>query len=423
MSGCISILNGLAVTLFGGILSASFCNVLTNRRNWRIFCVSMVVLPLVQGIIYFLLDANYLRQIYPLVVHLPLMLILFKLSGKFFWAGASILAAYLCCQLRRWFALLVVTILSGGIMMQEVLELIITVPLLLLLLHFVSPAIQQVAEQSLKTQVHFGIVPALYYGFDYVTRIYSKLLASGNQAALEFMPFVCCVTYLIFLLYRAAEEYKRGQLEQMQRILNLQLDQSVRVIASLRESQELARQYRHDLRHHLQYLSSCLENGKIDGAKHYISDICKEIEAQKVERYCENEAANLILSSFVGRAKKEGITIKVQGNFPQFSVVSDQDLCVLLSNALENALHACQPFAARGEVCTIDVRFRDHMGKTLLQVTNPCGEDVRFENGVPVTERPGHGVGVQSICAIVQRYGGVYSFSVENGRFILRLSL
>lgn len=42
---------------------------------------------------------------------------------------------------------------------------------------------------------------------------------------------------------------------------------------------------------------------------------------------------------------------------------------------------------------------------------------------IMVSDEPGHGIGVQSICAIVQRHGGVCSFQVQNGQFILRLSL
>ena len=76
----------------------------------------------------------------------------------------------------------------------------------------------------------------------------------------------------------------------------------MREIAVLRESQTLTRQYRHDVRHLLQYLSACIENGQTEQAQAYISGICAQIEAQKVTRYCENEAANLILSSFAARA-------------------------------------------------------------------------------------------------------------------------
>ena len=51
----------------------------------------------------------------------------------------------------------------------------------------------------------------------------------------------------------------------------------------------------------------------------------------------------------------------------------------------------------------------------------PGGRAVQGRN--PVTDRPGHGIGVGSICAIVERYGGLYSFSVREGKFVLRVSL
>ena len=96
---------------------------------------------------------------------------------------------------------------------------------------------------------------------------------------------------------------------------------------------------------------------------------------------------------------------------------------MLLSNALENAIHACQPFAAAGEECSIDVQFYQQADKLFLQITNPCKGTVRFEKGVPVSDQPGHGIGVQSIRAIVRRYGGVESFLLRDGRFILRMSI
>ena len=423
MSFWISLLNDIAVSVFGSVLSASFCNALATARNRRIFWGCMVLLPLLQGWVYFHWDAIFLQRIYPLVVHLPLVLILYFLTRRLLWPVISVLTAYLCCQLRRWVALLAVAVLSGGEVMQDTVELIITVPVLLLLLRFAAPSVRQLSGYPARTQLHFGVIPALYYGFDYLTRVYTELLQSGDPAVVEFMPFVCCAAYLVFLLYHSAKERTQIQLQQVQKNLNLQLTQAVREINALQESQALARQYRHDLRHHLQYLSACIKNGQEEQAQTYISGICKEIEAQKVQRYCENEAANLILSSFAGRAEKAGIALNVKGALSAFTRASDRDLCVLLSNALENALHACQPFADAGAACSIDVQFYERGGRLFLQITNPCENTVRFENGLPVSDRPGHGIGVQSICAIVQRYGGVYDFLVQNGRFVLRLSL
>ena len=423
MNFWISLLNGFAVSVFGSVLSASFCNVLATRRSHRIFWCCMVLPLLLQGWVYFQWDAEFFRHIYPLIVHLPLVLILYILTRRLLWSVISVLTAYLCCQLRRWVALLAVAVFSGGDMMQDVVELIVTIPLLLLLLRFAAPAVRQLSGSSIRIQLKFGVIPALYYGFDYLTRVYTNLLQSGNPAAAEFMPFVCCMAYLVFILYHTTKKQTEIQLQQVQKSLNLQLTQAVREIDTLRESQAMASRYRHDLRHHLQYLAACLENGQTEQAQNYIFGICEEIKAQNVRRYCENEAANLILSAFAGRAEKAGISMNVQGALPASIPVSDSDLCVLLSNALENAVYACQPMAAAGTPCDIDVQVYDRGGKLFLQVTNPCRNKIRFEHGIPVSERPGHGIGVQSICAIVERYGGIYAFSVQDGRFVLRLSL
>lgn len=61
-------------------------------------------------------------------------------------------------------------------------------------------------------------------------------------------------------------------------------------------------------------------------------------------------------------------------------------------------------------------------GKLFLQITNSCEENIVFSHGIPVTTNPGHGIGVRSICTIVDHYGGIYTFSVKNGLFILRMS-
>lgn len=417
------LINYGAVSLFGSILSASFCGALGTVRDRRIFSCAMIGLLLMQGVLYSVWDVKFLRYIYPVTNHVPLIAVLYFLTRKPLWSVISVMTAYLCCQLRHWLALLIAALASGGIELQNMIEIVVTMPLLWLLLRFAAPAIRKLAAYPPAMQLNFGVLPILYYVFDYATVVYTDLLHSGAPVAVEFMPFVCCIAYIVFLLYHSAEEQKQAELREKQKNLDIQLRQSVQEINTLRESQMQAKRYRHDLRHHLQYIASCIDNGQTGQAKLYISDICQELDAHKVLSFCENEAANLILSAFHDRAEKDGITMKVQGTLCAVPFLADRDLCVLLSNALENALHACQLLTAAGGVCTIDVQFYTRENKFFLQVVNPCRNNVRFENGIPVSDRVGHGIGVQSICAIVQKYGGICTFLVKDGKFILRLSV
>ena len=184
--------NTVAVGLFGIVLSAAFCNIRWDRRNVCYMTAATAAIFLIQGIVYLWMDPTLVVYLYPIHTHLPLALVLCLLSHERLWPVISVLTAYLCCQLRRWLALVCVWVFSGGDRMQYAVELIVTLPLLLLLLR-TAPAVRSISRYSVTVQCQFGCTPALYYTFDYLTRVYTNLLADGDSAVVEFMPFVCCV--------------------------------------------------------------------------------------------------------------------------------------------------------------------------------------------------------------------------------------
>ena len=419
----ISLLNGFAVAVFGMILSASFCDVAWNRKRRIAMIGSMAGLLAIQGIIIYFLETEMVRLLYPVITHLPLMLILVVLTKKKLWSVVSVFTAYLCCQVRRWLALFITALLCGDSTVQCIAELLITIPLLLFLLKYVSPAVRSISYSNTWMQSQFCLIPAVYYIFDYATHIYTDLMVEGTPVVAEFMAFVCSTAYLVFVLRTSEEKWIRSQLEQAQDSLNLQVSQAVREIDAMRESQQKTKEYRHDLRHHMQYLAACIENNRLEHATEYIQGICSEIEASKIITFCENEAANLIFSAFAERAKGQGILLKVKAQIPRQIHISESDLCVLLSNALENAIHACCKVKEKGVEASIEVSAFEKNKKLFLQFINSCDSDVSFVQGIPVTNEPDHGIGVRSICALVDRYDGIYTFEIEEGRFILRVSI
>lgn len=419
----ISLLNGFAVAVFGMVLSASFCDVAWNRKRRIAMIGSMAGLLAIQGIIIYFMETEMVSLLYPVITHLPLMLILVVLTKKKLWSVVSVFTAYLCCQVRRWLALFITALLCGDSMVQCVAELLITIPLLLFLLKYVSPAVRSISYSNTWMQSQFCLIPAVYYIFDYATHIYTDMMVEATPVVAEFMSFVCSTAYLVFILRTSEEKLIRSQLEQIQDSLNLQVSQAVREIGAMRMSQEKTREYRHDLRHHMQYLAACIENNRLEHAKAYIQGICSEIEASKIITFCENEAANLIFSAFTGRAKEQEIAIKIKAKISKNIHVSESDLCVLLSNALENALHSCQQLKRKGKIGEIEVYAFEKNHKLFLQIINSCDSNIVFVQGIPVTNQPGHGIGVRSMCALVERYEGIYTFEVVKDKFILRVSI
>ena len=166
------------------------------------------------------------------------------------------------------------------------------------------------------------MIPLLSYVFDYFTRIYTDLLSSGNQAAVEFMPFVCSLAYLVFVLQTTQEQKLRSQLEQTQNSLNLQVAQAVREIDALRESQRKASTYRHDLRHHLGIVATLVRAGEDEQALAALMRLCARAEKSQedarrlmrgwglAERDAEGVLAKLVRDRFIDDARYAGAFVR-----------------------------------------------------------------------------------------------------------------
>ena len=419
----VELVNGIAVGIFGMVLSAAFCDIIWTKRKYWFMAGSIAVLLILQGISIACTGGDFVYKLYPVITHIPMVFIIYLLCKKLLWSLIAVLTAYLCCQLRRWFALVIWTVDGGEFLTQDLVEFVITIPLLFALIYFVAPAVRMISHRPASMQMQFGLISMLSYCFDYMTRIYTNMLSEGKPVIVEFMFFMCSVAYLMSMLHTSREERNRIEIERTRNYLSMQIAQAMQEIEGMRKSEQMGRVYRHDLRHHMQYILACVENDRLEQVKTYIHKVCDELEAQKVRVFCKNEAVNLILSAFKGKAEEQNITMDIKAEVPKNVTVSEGDLCILLSNSLENALHACKKRKEKGLSAVIEVLMFEKNGKLLVQIINSCEEEIVFKKGVPVSNEPGHGVGVYSICTITEKYYGVYNFSVEDDKFILQVSL
>ena len=112
------------MALFGIALSAAFCDISWTKKNCIILAVGSAAMLLMQALITYMDSWTAMQEAYPLITHLPLAIILSVLSGKWLWPTISVLAAYLCCQLRRWVALLVIAMVPGIDWLQPAVEIV-----------------------------------------------------------------------------------------------------------------------------------------------------------------------------------------------------------------------------------------------------------------------------------------------------------
>ncbi|WP_369283018.1 sensor histidine kinase [Oscillibacter sp. GMB15532] len=405
--------------VFGITVSSLFAGISPTRENRRSTVFLCVLFLVCQTASWWLFGLDLTSKLYPVIIHLPLIVI-FSLYYKRPWliSAASVLSGYLCCQTPRWAGFL-----AGAILKSRLADHIFYIAAIFLFYYFlktyVAGSVRQLMEKSCKSCLLLGGVPLFYYLFDYITTIYTDVLYSGAEWAVQFMPSMISIFYFVFVILYYAETQKQAALQRERDMLDAQFRVAQTEFASLRQLQNNAAAYRHDMRHHFSLLQGLAAEEHIEEIKEYLRTAQSDMDAITPTRFCENETVNLILSAFAARAAHAEILLTVEAHLPDALPFSDTELCSLLSNALENAVLACESISECGKR-RISLRIYSKNTKLCIDIRNSYQTEPVFYESLPVAKEQGHGFGTKSMVHIVEKHGGVFQFSVKDGWFIFQ---
>ena len=422
MADILSIFNYGLVLLYGTFLTVGFAGGCASKKERFEVALLSVALLAVQTLCYFLLGVEETRKLYPLISHLPLFLALvLRLKRPWGVALASVLTAYFCCQLPRWIGTLTLY-LFGTALAYELGYILSLVPLFYILRRYFAKAAYRAMTFSKRSLLLFGGLPLFYYIFDYATTVYTDALYAGVRMVLEFLPAAMALFYVVFVSVYHQEVQRRSRLEMDNAILTAQSERAENEIFTLQQVQQQTSIFRHDMRHHLSLLNSYLELGEISKASEYIRQAQTDIDKIVPVRYCENNAVNLILSSFATKAKQQDVAFSAEVNIPAALPLSDTELCALLSNGLDNAIRAAAQMD-EGSQRTVRINCQPHKDKLLIYISNPYRGAVTMREGLPQSAQPQHGFGAKSIKMIAEKHKGYCAFEAKDGLFTLKVVL
>lgn len=410
------------VLLFGIIASLYLAdiNFLDNKIS---YIVTILFFSAAQILFFSIKGETLLYKCYPLLIHIPLILLIWLVFHRdLYIATISVLSAYLMCTPRKWLGTLAASFFHGSPLVSNIVSICMTIPLLYLVIRYIAPYIIRLKYENKKTLLLFFLLPLSYYILEYAFTVYTDLLYTGGPVIIDFMDSFIVLFFFILSMVSLDFADKKSAAERENLLLTTAAAQAQKEIAQLSASQKQAAIYRHDLRHHMIFLQNCIIENKSDQALEYIHQICTDMDNSRVIRYCENDALNLILSSYADLAKNSGIDLQflvTATNFARFQIT---DLCSLFANALENAIHACEKIPSSKKRYII-LKVYEKNNRICINIANNYIQNPVFENEIPISHEADHGIGVKSMVSVVEKYHGVYGFFAEKGEFRFQASL
>ncbi len=236
------------------------------------------------------------------------------------------------------------------------------------------------------------------------------------------------IIYLFVMLTAAVIEYELTAYQIDKRVsdekivlLQEERNQRLRKQLSIYESNEQTiRKYKHDIRHFNRVLAGYFQNKEYDKAAEYLREFDSMLEQVTAVSFCENTVVNELLTIYASQCQKLGFKPRFKACVPENIPMEETDLTSLVANALENAFEA-QTLVEEGKRA-MQVEITYEGPKLKLMTKNPYAVETTFkENGLPTSTREVQsGIGTAQIKSIAEKYGGVASFSQEDGIFVVK---
>lgn len=175
---------------------------------------------------------------------------------------------------------------------------------------------------------------------------------------------------------------------------------------------EKTKSFRHDIRNHMMVVKELLQEKKWEQAFCYIRDMEDITEELSFPYHTNNPAVDILIGNKLGIAESMGIDASCSLLLPYPCLVRDIDFCIILSNALDNAIHACE-------------KINGGMEKYIRVTGNVQGDFIfiEIENSFQKKGLSGKGIGLSNIEMIAEKYHGAVSIKTQEQVYILSVLL
>lgn len=178
----------------------------------------------------------------------------------------------------------------------------------------------------------------------------------------------------------------------------------------------------HDIKHHIICLKAMISNNDIIEVEKYLSGLEKATDGLIMPALSGHKTIDAVLGQKYLVSKRNGIELNFNICLNAFIRIESQDLCALLSNALDNAIEACEELSFSKIKKVINVNISSERSFFKVRVINPIIEKPVMVNNSYITKKnnsKNHGIGLKSIGKIVDKYSGELIINTKNNEFDL----
>lgn len=252
---------------------------------------------------------------------------------------------------------------------------------------------------------------------NFMSNLQNREITKWDIYGVLFLIFLGSMLYLI--MYRMGEYYEEMSRSKM---MDKQMKMGILYLESLQQTHKKIRQLAHGFENQLSIVNSLLQNEEYEKAKEYLGEISNTVEQNALPVHTNNIVIDAVLNQMFIMALSKKITMNF--NIQDLAVLrmNVSDMATILNNGLNNAIEACEKLPEEGQRI-IELQISNEEQELIISIQNTTVEKERkIENNTVATlksDKENHGLGIESIKTIVDKYHGKLFLEWQNYNFHL----
>ena len=185
------------------------------------------------------------------------------------------------------------------------------------------------------------------------------------------------------------------------------------------------RKFRHDMKNRMIVIQEMSDNGGNKAVSEYTRKLADRLEQIKTYSMTGNIAIDSVIDYKMTQAYENNISVETDIAIPEKLEADEDDMAVVLGNALDNAIEAVLKVRNENEHY-IKIKMEYEQEVLFIYIKNSFDSVVK-DNGTKLLTRKKdkkmHGIGLQSINDIVGKYRGEVELRYSGNEFLIQIVL
>lgn len=226
--------------------------------------------------------------------------------------------------------------------------------------------------------------------------------------------------FLIAIIYKIL---KNNKLKLEHKLIKEKINMECNYYMNVESNHERVRSLYHDMKNHM----ICIGNLEdINQVREYISNINLELNCMNNSINTGNKIVDIIISDKKVRCIQNNINFECFIDLSKLNFMEMADICIIFSNALDNAIQACEKIKNIDIYPYIITKVTYVNSFCVINIENSKINKIVQKNGNIITDKEDkfdHGIGIKNIKNIANKYDGEVNFKFTENKFLLTIMI